>query len=158
LDSSASSTPTPSVRGVFTLLTAGAENDYEILNDVYGPHYKVIRLQRAITGEQQRLAVTYSYRQVSGNVAVGPVLQMGGADTLDADGETARTMKLLRAPLNKLPADPANDDLFDPNAPFFPTRDLELRNFYKLAGQRIDPKSFSLVIRHGVDQPPITFE
>ncbi|MEK7824764.1 MAG: cell surface protein SprA [Candidatus Eisenbacteria bacterium] len=155
LDSLRGDPPTPSVRGIFTLLTQGAENDYEILNDVYGPRYKVIRLRRAVTGEQQRLAVTYGYRPVSGGQAVGAVLPMGGADPLDTDGATARTMKLLRAPLNLLPA--GGDGNFDPSAPFAPTRELELRNFYQLAGQRIDPKSFSLVIRRGVDDPPVTF-
>src|SRR5439155_6358571 len=55
LDSSATITPTPSVRGVFTLQTLGADNDYEILSDVYGPRYKVIHLRRAITGDQERL-------------------------------------------------------------------------------------------------------
>jgi len=148
--------PTPSVRGVFTLLAAGAENDYEILNDVYGPRYKVIRLKRAITGEQQRLAVTYAYRPVVGGQATGSLLTMGGTDTLDTDGETARTMKLLRAPLNKLPADENGN--FDTTTPFAPTRELELRNFYQLAGQRIDPKSFTLTIRQGVTSPPVTFE
>src|SRR5262245_4759684 len=46
---------TTSVRGTFALLNPGA--DYEIL-EVYGPNFKVIRLNRQITGEQ-RLAVTY---------------------------------------------------------------------------------------------------
>jgi hypothetical protein len=155
LDSLPGDPPTPSVRGVFALQTQGAENDYEILPDVYGPRYKVIRLKRAITGEQQRLAATYSYREVSGGVAAGPLLPMGGTDTLDTDGATARTMKLLRAPLNLLPA--GEDGNFDPAAAFAPTRELELRNFYQLAGQRIDPKSFSLVVRRGVDDPPVTF-
>ncbi len=149
------SMPTPAVRGFFTLLTQGAENDYEILNDVYGPRYKVIRMKRGVTGESQRLAVTYSYRNVSGGQAVGPVLAMGGADTLDTDGASARTMKLLRAPLNKLPATP--DGLFDPASDFAATRELELRNFYQLAGQRIDPRTFNLTIRQGVDDPPVMF-
>lgn len=145
--------PTPSIRGVFTLQTQGSESDYEILPDVYGPRYKVIRLKRAVTGEQQTLAVTYAYRQVIGGQAVGEVLPMGGVDTLDTDGERAVTMKLLRAPLNRLPAD--EDGNFDPTTPFAPTRELELRNFYQLAGQGI--KNLSLVIRRGVDDPPITF-
>ena len=147
---------TKSARGLFTLQTQGADNDYEILSDVYGPRYKVIRLRRAITGEQQKLAVTYASRAVSGSQAVGPVVSMGGDDTLDTDGVTARTMKLLRAPLNELTADAEGN--FDPAVAFAPTRELELRNFYQLAGQRIDPKSFSLKIRRGVDDPPVTFE
>ncbi len=146
---------TPSVRGFFTQLTQGSENDFEILNDVYGPRFKVIRMKRGVTGESQRLAVTYNYRQVIGNQAVGPVLAMGGADTLDTDGETARSMKLLRSPLNKLLAGP--DGYFRTDTLFAATRELELRNFYQLAGQRIDPKSFSLTIRQGVDDPPVTF-
>jgi hypothetical protein len=155
LDSLAGDPPTPSVRGVFTLLTQGAGNDYELMSDVYGPRYKVIRLKRPVTGEAQRLAVTYSYRQVSGGQAVGPLLPIGGVDTLDTDGEPARTMKLLRAPLNKLPAD--EDGNFDTTTPFAPTRELELHNFYQLAGQRIDAKSFSMIIRRGADDPPVTY-
>src|SRR5262249_35979199 len=73
LDSTATSNPTFSARGIFTQLIQGAENDYEILNDVYGPLYKVIRLKRPVSGEQQ-LAVTYRYRSVVGGQAVGPVV------------------------------------------------------------------------------------
>jgi motility/secretion related protein SprA len=155
LDSLAGDPPTPSVRGVFKPLIQGAENEFEMMSDIYGPHYKVIRLERAVTGEQQRLAVTYSYRQVIGGQAVGPLLPMGGADTLDTDGATARTMKLLRAPLNLLPA--GGDNNFDPTAPFAPTRELELHNFYKLAGQKIDAKTFTMTIRRGADDPPVTY-
>jgi hypothetical protein len=147
---------TPSVRGFFTLLTQGSDSDFEILNDVYGPRYKVIRLKRGLTGESQRLAVTYRYQDVVGGQPTGPVLEMGGADLTDTDGELARTMKLLRTPLNKLPAD-AGGVYFDPSSPFDATRELELRNFYQLAGSRIESKSFSLTIRQGVDDPPVTF-
>ncbi|MBI3539430.1 MAG: cell surface protein SprA, partial [Candidatus Eisenbacteria bacterium] len=150
---------TPSVRGRFRLLTPGAENDYEILTNVYTPLFYVIRLKTPITGEQQRLAVTYNYQQVDANEkAIGVPVAMGGADTLDTDQAPSRTMKLLRAPLNLLPArnDGSSSPPFetDPNlSPFAPTRELELRNFYNLGGQKIDPKTFTLKIRHGQDQP-----
>ncbi|TMQ69526.1 MAG: hypothetical protein E6K81_14795, partial [Candidatus Eisenbacteria bacterium] len=81
---------------------------------------------------------------------------MGGADTLDLDGESGRIMKLLRAPLSLLPA--REDGFFNDTTAFAATRELELHNFYQLAGQGIDPKTFSLVARKGVDSPPVTFE
>lgn len=146
---------TPSVRGFFTQLTQGSDNDFEILNNVYGPRFKVIRMKRGVVGESQRLAVTYTYRQVVNGVASASVDTMGGSDLTDTDGETARTMKLLRAPLNKLVADDAG--FFRTDTLFAATRELELRNFYQLAGSRIDPKSFSLTIRQGVGDPPVTF-
>jgi motility/secretion related protein SprA len=146
---------TPSARGFFSLLTQGAENDYEIMNDVYGPLYRVIRLKRAIEGDEPRLAVTYAYRSVVNGQPVGDFQPIGGADTLDTDGATSRTMKLLRAPLDLLVARP--DGYFRSDTLMAATLELELRNFYNLNGQRIDPKSFTLAIRHGVDNPPVTY-
>src|SRR6185503_17027896 len=150
---------TPSVRGRFRLLAPGAENEYEVVNNFYGPLYYVIRLKTPILGEQQRLAVTYGYRNVDANGApLGSTFVMGGADTTDTDSTASRTMKLLRAPLNLLPArnDGANPPQFetDPRlSPFAPTRELELHNVYQLGGQKIDPKTFKLQIRRGDDQP-----
>src|SRR5205085_5261908 len=83
---------------------------------------------------------------------------MGGADTLDTDATSSRTMKLLRAPLFLLPAHNYGTNSppleTDPRlSPFAPTRELELHNVYLLGGQKIDPKTFKMQIRRGVDQP-----
>jgi hypothetical protein len=146
---------TLSVRGTFRLLKPGADQDYEILSDVYGPLYKVIRLRSALTGDQQRLAVTYRYRNVGANgQPIGDPISVGDEVDNDYDGVPARRMQLLRAPLSLLTTTP--EGFFDPTDPFYPVRDLELRNFYQLAGQRIDPKTLELAIRRGDDQPPRT--
>jgi hypothetical protein len=161
---------TPSVRGFFTELSQGTENDpkgFQVLNDVYGKFFKVIRLTRPVAGEYHRLAVTYRYQNVVGGQTLDPLLDMGGAaDTVldvDPDGsgpeQAALIMKLLRAPLGQLPALPnpiAANEVFDPNSPFYPTRELELRNFYNLGGQGIAPKTLKMVIRQGQSDPPLT--
>src|SRR5262245_29910505 len=140
---------TPNIRSYFSPLTEGADKDYEILRDIYGPNFKVIRLKRPLTDPRQILGVTYSYR----NPVTGLPVPVGGK-VEDTDGDSTLTLKMLRAPLERLPAD-ANGN-YDITAPFAPTRELELHNFYQLAGQGIDPKTFTLTIRHGVDNPPIT--
>lgn len=143
----------PSVYGSFAQLSPGPDKDYEILNDVYGPLYKVIRLRQSLTGEQ-RLAVTYRYHP-DGN-AGAPLLDMGGQD---ADTSSERPMKLLRAPGSVLKPDSLNFDVFDPDtarSPFNQVRDLELKNFYDLSGQRIDPLSLKISIRRGQVDPPLT--
>src|SRR5438093_4479733 len=56
-----SRTDTASVRGSFALLIPGSDHDYDLLNDVYGPNFKIIRLRQQLNSEQ-RLAVTYRYR------------------------------------------------------------------------------------------------
>ena len=152
---------TQSLRGTFRLLKLGADQDYEIMGDVYGPYVKVIRMRTAVTGENQKLAVTYRYRPVASGQTSALPIDVGGqsvADTIpDADGAGALTMKLLRAPLNLLPQDASGN--FDTNpatAPFAATRELELKNFYHLSGQRIDPKTFQIAIRKGDDVPPRT--
>ena len=144
---------TTSARGTFRQLRLGADRDYEILSDVYGPHFKVIRMRSALTGEKQALAVTYRYRQVANGEASGDSVRVGGTFQTDADSVPALTMKLLRAPIDLLQV---RDGVFDPKSPFAPTRELELKNFYQLNGQRIDPKTFQLAIRRGDDSPPVT--
>src|SRR5262249_21897506 len=70
---------TKSTRGVFRLLKSGSGQDYDILNDVYGPLYKVIRLRSALTSDDQTLAVTYRYRDVDASgTAIGDSLHVGG--------------------------------------------------------------------------------
>jgi hypothetical protein len=143
----------PSVKGSFALLNPGPDKDYEILNDTYGPLYKIIRLRGQMTGEQ-RLAVTYRYHP-NGDPA-SPLQDMGGQD---ADTVSERPMKLLRAPASVLKADSLDLNVFDNDpvrSPFSPTRDLELRNFYDLSGQRIDPLTLKISIRRGQVDPPVT--
>ncbi len=142
---------TRSVRGTFRLLKQGADQDYEILSDVYGPQFKVIRLRSALTGDRQTLAVTYRYHHLGG---IGDPIDVGGQTEDDYDAAPALRMKLLRAPLSELPSTAAG--LFDPASGFAPTRELELKNFYQLSGQRIDPKTFELAIRRGDEVPPVT--
>ena len=140
------------VLGSFALLNPGPDKDYEILNDVYGPLYKVLRLRQALNGEQ-RLAVTYQYRADASPAS--PLLEMGAQDT---DTSSVRTMKLLRAPASALKPDSLNQ-MFDNDplrAPFNKVRDLELKNFYDLSGQRIDPLTLKISIRRGQGDPPET--
>jgi hypothetical protein len=144
---------TRAIHGSFRELRPGADADYEILSDVYGPFFKVIRLRSALTIDRQALAVTYDYRRVVNNVAVGESLHVGGRGATTADGEDALTMKLIRAPQNELEIDPQT--YYYLPSPFDATRELELRNFYQLAGQGIDPATFTLRIRQGNDNPPI---
>ena len=51
------------LRGTFNLLTPGADKDYEILGDIYGTGWKIVRLTQPLIGSQ-RLAVTYQRHQV----------------------------------------------------------------------------------------------
>ena len=151
--------PDRSVTGTFTLLNPGADQDYELL-EMYGPLYRVIRLNRPVSGEQ-RLAVTFSAKRTftpPGHPA-GEVLQVGGRvtgedDIVDPDGVKRRHMKLLRAPATIV--NPGPDGFFTGDSLFARTRDQELKNFYQLPGQRIDPTTFSLTVRRGVDDPPVT--
>src|SRR6266487_1090902 len=149
-----SRTDTASVRGLFSQLNPGPDKDYEILNDVYGQQFKVIRLHQQLTGEQ-RLAVTYQYHFVdAGGNATGSLSNMGGQD---ADTTFERAMKLLRPPASALVADSADASVFDRDtvrAPFNAVRDLELKNFYDLAAQRIDPQTLKIFIERGTQDPP----
>lgn len=149
----ADSADTLYVSGTFAELQPGADLDYEILNDVYGPNYKVIRLRRSVSGEQ-RLAAAFKARVVNGDGTFGPLLDFGSPDLVTGlDGEDVRYLKLLRPPVSALKSSGAN---FDTTDVFTRVRDLELRNFYQLPGQNIDPATFELTIRRGNDQPPLT--
>lgn len=140
-----------SVRGTFSQLNPGAEQDYEVLTDVYGPEYPVIRLTRAVSGEQ-RLAVSYRRRLAGTN---NPYEQVGGQDTTASDGTQERILKLLRAPSSLLTQNSAGN--FDTTLALYPSRELEMKNFYQLPGQKIDPTSMKIEIRQGTDDPPVTF-
>jgi hypothetical protein len=149
--------PERSVTGTFTLLNPGADQDYEVLHlyatkDVVIP---VIRLTRQISGDQ-RLAAIYKAHRIGPNGAPLPqeLLVGGQARTEGAapDTVTRRYMKLLRAPDRTV--NPGTNGFFTRDSLFATTRDLELKNFYQLPGQRIDPATFNLTIRKGVDDPP----
>ena len=147
---------TTSVRGTFTKLYP--VDDYEVL-DLYSTSsavIKVIRLLRQVSGDQ-RLAVTYKARRVY-STGLGPEFEVGQQDTVttpEVDGVRRKFMKLLRAPASIVKPNPVTG-FFTRDSLFARTRDLELKNFYQLPGQRIDPTSFKLAIRRGVDDPPIT--
>jgi motility/secretion related protein SprA len=141
---------TPSVRGNFHLLTQGADRDYEVLPNIYGPLFKVIRLRSPVTVGEQRLAVSYAFRS-AGAPSTTPLTPVGGSMRVDTDGDSALTLKLIRVPPGLLVA---RDNKFIVDTLFNATRELALKNFYALAGQRIDEKTFVLNVRKGDVQPP----
>jgi hypothetical protein len=160
---------TSAIRGSFSLLNPGVDQDYVILQNVYGPLFKVIQLTHQISGEQ-RLGVTYQARLVDRNgLALTGYVNIGGQvekDSLDigggvlgvaADTAIALRMKIIRPPVSALRPDSLGIN-FDPNDVFTPARELEMHNFYQLPGQKIDATTFQMVIRRGVDQPPVTVE
>ncbi len=149
----ADSADTVSVRGTFTELQPGDDLDYQVLNDIYGPYFKVIRLRRPVSGEQ-RLAVAFKARRVLNGAATGDLIDFGSPDLVtDVNGEQVRKLELLRPNVKALKFSGAD---YDTNDVFTRVRDLELKNFYQLAGQNIDPATFKLTIRRGTDQPPLT--
>lgn len=157
---------TASVRGSFAQLIQGSDKDYDLLHDIYGPNFRYLRLHVPLSGEQ-RLAVTYTFhyandppgtvRQEGGNIAVAP------CDSTICDTTSELILKLIRAPASLLKPDSASAlggpsaALFDTNftsSPLNATRELELKNFYQLGGQNIDPKTFTLTIEKGTFDPP----
>jgi hypothetical protein len=140
---------TTSVRGMFQVLYPG--DDYETL-DLYGPHFKMVRLNRQIVGDQM-LAVTYQARRIGPGGPLQP-FQVGGLVSTESDGVDRLYMKLLRPPVSQVRPDPSG--YYSRDSIFALTRDLELKNFYFLPGQLIDPATFQLAIRKGVDDPPVT--
>lgn len=151
----ADSSDTLSVRGTWTRLYPGQDLDYEILNNIYGSAYKVIRMRRPVIGEQ-RLAVRYKARRVDANgEPTGPDVEWGSlVATTDFDGEQTLQLKLLRPPVGVLREDAMGN--FDTTSVFTRLKALSLKNFYQLPGQNIDPTTFKLVVRQGVDVPPVT--
>jgi len=153
---------TTAVRGSFNLLLPGSDKDYEILQNVYGPYFKVLRMKRQISLEQ-RLAVSYQARAVAADGrALTPFFDVGGQIETDSVGCTVGPdttsvirLKLLRPPDSALKLDSATSTFYDSTDVLTRVRDLELRNFYQLPGQQIDPSTFSIAIRRGYDQPPI---
>jgi hypothetical protein len=147
LDPNVTTDSTRYVDGLFQPLKNGADQDYQVLTTVYGPEYPVIRLRVPITGEKQVLGVTYRYQSVPG----GAFTQVGADSVAGAQG--GLQLKMLRAPLDRLPSDPTTAQ-FDSTAPLYPIRDLELRNFYSLNGAKIDPGTFALSV-HWADANPL---
>jgi Motility related/secretion protein len=142
------------VRGNFRALKQG--DDYDILPGVYGPNYPVIRLKRPLLGDSQTLAALYTYQRVATNGQALPgdanKVSVGDTITVDADGQKTFNLKLLRAPQAQLLVDP-NTGSYLPDTSFNATRELELKNFYQLGGQRIAQSTFQMAIRHGDFQP-----
>ena len=143
------------LRGKFNLLTRGADKDYEILGDIYGTGWKILRLTQPLLGSQ-RLAVTYERRPVLAGNALGAAQAIGGAQVRDFDGVDRYVMKLLRVPNDLIgPAATGGAEApFDATKVLFAVRELEMRNFYNLGGQRIDPVTFKLTIRKSLVEPP----
>ena len=146
---------TLSLRGNFRQLLQGPDQDYEIMHDIYGPHYKVIKMRQALNYDQ-RLAATYTAVQLNG--AGNPIGQVRiGGDTLFVNESGTQvgelSMKLIRAPLAELSRDPQGNFI---DTLLTPVRHLELKSFYQLPGQRIDPLSFQMEIKRGDDEPPKT--
>jgi hypothetical protein len=153
-----------SVKGNFRLLTSGADKDYEILSSIYGSAYKVIRLRQPIQVlEKAYLAVTYLRTPITiatnGTVTpTGPPEQIGEQTVTDADGQPARTMKLLwiHPSLMRTATDVPGQTRYDDSLALAPVRELELRNFYQLPGQEIDPTTLKITIHRGTAEPPET--
>ncbi|MGH7741856.1 MAG: cell surface protein SprA, partial [Candidatus Eiseniibacteriota bacterium] len=150
---------TAAVRGNFRELTAGADRDFEIMR-YYGPDFIVLRLRQPVD-PRQCLAVTYPYRNVDGSgVPIGPVIQVGGVDLALAGGSFERSMLLVRPPEDQLVKETGSGlgspTFYADTGAFNGTRELELKNIYLLGGQRIDPKTFTMSIRRGTDQPFVT--
>jgi Motility related/secretion protein len=155
VDSSSLGTGPVAARGNFDLLTKGV--DYDILTTVYNTTYRVLRLRSSLNGEQ-RLAVTYQRTPLGPEgQPIGPPEQVGGFKFKDVDGDTSTVMKLLRVGPTVLGSIGSGlDAVFDTTKALYPTRELELRNFYQLPGRNIDKQSLKITIRRGRDDPPVT--
>jgi len=144
--------------GNFDLLRPGADQQYEILNDIYPFStftVKVLRLRQPLSSNQI-LAVRYSARPVTNpaNGDLGPEIRVGGR-LITASGRDsgATVLKLLRPQRTQLAV---QDDYYNPAGAFYRTRELELKNFYNLQGFGIDAKTFQLSIKRDRDDPPRT--
>ncbi len=149
-DSATLGTGRVAIRGQWDLLVPGADRDYEVLGDIYGTGWKILRLTQPLSGPQ-RLAVTYVRVPLGG----GQVDSIGGFRITDTDTVSRLVMKLLRVPPDFIgPSGLGTDAVYDTASALFPLLELEPHNFYNLGGQRIDKSSFKMTIRKGSDQPP----
>ena len=148
------------VIGRFDLLNPGADQNYEILNNLYAFRdtlYKVIRLRQPIQPfNNMTLAVSYRATPV-----IGPGHQLGtpidvGGRLITSGPDSGRTvLKLLRVP-RQFQKPTADGTRYDTTAAFAPVRELELKNVYSLNGYGIDPRSFRMQVRRGQTEPPVT--
>ena len=150
-----------SVTGSFDILNPGADQQYEVLKDVYAFHdtiFKVIRLKTPIQASYNpTLAVTYRATPIIGpGHALGTPIDVGGQLLTTPGPDSGLTlMKLLRVPHDQqLPT--ADRARYDTTAALALVRELELKNFYNLGGFGIDPKSFKLTLKARQSDPPIT--
>src|SRR5262245_19846961 len=146
-------------RGNFDILNPGADQQYEVLNNLYSFRdtlFKVIRLKQKIPEHVNYvLAVTYRASPIIGpGHQLGPAIQVGDRLITAPDPDSGYTlMKMLRAARD---VQASKDGVYDTTAAFAPVRELELKNFYDLQGYQIDPRSFKLMLKSGQDEPPIT--
>jgi hypothetical protein len=107
--------------------------DYEVRRDLFGDHFPVLVLTTAIP-ENAVLAVTYNdTKGVVGTPSVGA-------------GDTLR-LKLIKAAYSDLPSDSTNAARYADKGPLASTREYELRNFYDLTAQNIDPSKAVIKVR-----------
>jgi hypothetical protein len=151
-------TDSASVRGNYRELLNGVDKDFEIVR-FYGADFEALKLHTPVD-PRQCLAVTYSYQNVTNTnppTPVGPFTPVGGADSTLADGSVERSMQLIRPPEDQLVKETGtgfgSPTFYADTGSFNITRELEMKNIYQLGGARIDPKTFSLTIRKGTDQP-----
>ncbi|MCC6652339.1 MAG: hypothetical protein IT348_14400, partial [Candidatus Eisenbacteria bacterium] len=155
---------TAGYRGNFDRLTPLV--DYNILPDYYpfaiGVSFKIIRLKQPMpTNSNMSLAATYTATRVNladGTAQGAPIAVGGQLLGVSAGADSGYTLlKMLRPPRELLAAaDPSqiSETSFDTTKPFDVVRELEMKNFYLLGGYGIDPKSFTLTIQRGRDEPP----
>jgi hypothetical protein len=151
LDPTADSSLTnPQYRGYFAQLTFG--QDYDIitpyLTGTTGVQIPVIKL-RIPLGDQEVLAVSYTETRSDGTVVqVGRTDQVADSTLGKRQGEIV--LKLIKQDLTgeAIPRDADGRYIADTSvSPWYPTLGYELRNFYNLNAQNIDPQSLNLVIR-----------
>jgi len=147
-----------SVIGSFNRLQPGADQQYEVLTNVYAFHdsvFKVIRLKQPITPQSDyTLAATYQARVHTSNPSAPFDLTVGTQVPPGTTPTDTVVMKLLRVPYKFQPS--SDGFRYDTTAALAMVRELELKNFYNLGGYGIDPKSFKLSIQAGQNDPPQT--
>jgi hypothetical protein len=107
--------------------------DYEIRRDLFGDHFPVLVMTTAVP-ENAVLAVTYT--DTHGQVGTPTV----------AAGDTLR-LKLIKSSYLDLPSDSTNAGRYADKGPLASTREYELRNFYDLTAQNIDPAKAIIKVR-----------
>jgi hypothetical protein len=125
--------PKDSVRIVGNFNRETPLKDYEIRRDLFGDHFPVLVLTTAVP-DNAVLAVTYNDTHGAvGNTAISP-------------GDTLR-LKLIKAAYSDLPSDSTNAARYSDKGELASTREYELRNFYDLTTQNIDPAKAIISVR-----------